>query len=199
MIQRSPFWILFSLDVKFPANPRGTDLHRRRQHVHDGSQRGEAHARPPPPIRVIKLARGILNNIVQPRTKGPKNLLLAVSLNLGLGRGLGLRRGRGVQRLRGQHLWRVVDLVQRLHGAAVELEQVQTRDVVEGIGDDFVGFEEFGLFVANVDGVVVGAGRGSQLAPVHADRCQHDAAVAGDRVRAVLPLHYRGWALWCRC
>lgn len=102
----------------------------------------------------------------------------------------GAGRGRRVQRLRGQHLRRAVDEVHGLEWRAVESEQVQTRHIVEGVRDHFVTLHCFRLVVSYIDRLVVLAGRGGELAPVDAERRHHDRAVTGERVGAVLPLHY---------
>ncbi len=61
---------------------------------------------------------------------------------------------------------------------------------MERVGEDLVGLHCFGLLVADVDCVVVGAGRGGELAAVDADGGKGYGAVGVDGVGAVLPLHY---------
>ena len=113
-------------------------------------------------------------------------ITLLISLHLGL-----LRRRRArrwVKCLGRQHLRRVEHEIHRLHGFPVELEEVQARDVVIGVSEDLVGFDQFGLFVAGVHGLVVGAGRGHDLAAVDAEGLQDEGAVAGEGIDSVLPL-----------
>lgn len=57
----------------------------------------------------------------------------------------------------------------------------------------------FGLFVADVNRVVVGTVTGSELAAVDAERFEDDRAISGKRVGAVLPLHYGRGALGGCC
>ena len=67
------------------------------------------------------------------------------------------------------------------------------------VSEDLVGLDEFGLFVAGVDGFVVGAGRRHDLAAVDAKGLQDKRAVAGERVDAVLPLEDGGGTFGCCC
>ena len=67
-------------------------------------------------------------------------------------------------------------------------------DVVVRVGKDLVGSHEFRLLVAGVDGFIVGAGGGHDLAAIDAEGLEDKGAVAGQIVDAVLPLEDGGRA-----
>ena len=77
-----------------------------------------------------------------------------------------------------QHLRRRCGQVHGLDGRTVEFIQVQARHVVERVCQDLVRLHQLGLFVADVNCVVVGAGGGGELAAVDADGSQDKTAVA---------------------
>jgi hypothetical protein len=70
---------------------------------------------------------------------------------------------------------------------------------VIGVCENFIGEDEFGLVVARVDRLVVGARGGQQLAAIDSEGLGNDAAVAGEDVGAVLPLYYSRRTGWLSC
>jgi len=100
------------------------------------------------------------------------------------------------------------------HWGAIEAEEVQTGDVVEWVDLVFVALfrvsngsessevckvymylEKLGLIVVRIDGAVVVAWIRHELSAVHRYWAQEEGAIREFLESAMLPLHYRPWAL----
>jgi len=60
---------------------------------------------------------------------------------------------------------------------------------VVGVCQNLVGFDQFSLLVAGVDGFAVGARCGHDLAAIDGEWLKDEGAVSGERIGAMLPLH----------